>query len=152
MRFLSVAATLALMPSVAHAQTIQASDPQGVVRALQADGYKAQLTKDEDGNPLIDSATSGVKFKIFFFGCTNGSACTELQFWTGFTEKVTPEQVNKWNRTHRFGRAYVDDSKEINMEYDINTEKGGLSPAMFTNDLELWDSLIGSLRKFLKEL
>src|SRR3546814_19453706 len=45
-----------------------ASDPQTVVKALQAAGYKALLSKSKQtGNPKIESAASGYAYSIFFY-------------------------------------------------------------------------------------
>lgn len=146
----AMAATLAAGPL--NAQTVSAGAPQSVIRALQAAGYKAELAADSGGDPMIRSNASGAKFTIFFFGCEKNVNCTEIQFYAGWTDKVSFEQINSWNRKHRFGRAYVDDEGEVNIEYDINLEGGSIPDALFRNDLELWDSLMGEFQNYVAGL
>jgi hypothetical protein len=136
----------------AGAQMVASATPQSVVRALQAAGYKAELATDTGGDPMIRSSAAGAKFTVFFFGCEKNANCGEIQFYAGWTDKVSLEQINAWNRKHRFGRAYLDDKGEVNIEYDVNLEGAGVSDALFRNDLELWDSLMGEFQTYIAGL
>jgi hypothetical protein len=40
------------------------------------------MTKDESGDPLIRSTSSGSNFAIFFFGCTKNVDCRTIQLDT----------------------------------------------------------------------
>lgn len=63
------------------ANLVCASDPQSVVQALQAEGYKAALGKSsQTGNPKIESAASGYNYTIYFYECEQGRQCGSLQF------------------------------------------------------------------------
>ena len=50
---------LLALTDVVQAQTVHAGDPPSIVAALQSAGYKAELTKDDSGDPLVSSASSG---------------------------------------------------------------------------------------------
>jgi hypothetical protein len=58
---------------------------------LQKAGYKAELTKDESGDPLINSAAEGQTFKIYFYDCNEAKRCKALQFSAGFDLKTGPD-------------------------------------------------------------
>ncbi len=133
----------------AQATAPVSATPQSVVKALQDAGYKAELTKDSAGDPLIHSASGGARFSIFFYGCENGTGCGEIQFYAGWTDKISLERINQWNRTHRFGRAYLDDKGEVNIEYDINLEQASIGGALFRNDLDLWTRLMARFQAFV---
>src|SRR3546814_1106778 len=84
-----------------------ASDPQTVVKALQAAGYKALLSKSKQtGNPKIESAASGYDYSIFFYECEQTLHCGSLQFQVSFEDDGgnTPELANKWNKDKRFAQ------------------------------------------------
>lgn len=151
MKQMVLATMLAVGAVPAMAQSVSSADPQSVARALQDAGYKAELTKDTSGDPMIRSNASGAKFTVFFFGCEKNANCGEIQFYAGWTDKISLAQINEWNRKHRFGRAYLDDKGEVNIEYDVNLEGTGIPLALFRNDLELWDSLMGEFQNYIVE-
>jgi hypothetical protein len=151
-RFVLAAWVAAVAGTPAAGQMVSSASPQSVVKALQAAGYKAELAADTGGDPMIRSSAAGAKFTIFFFGCEKNVDCGEIQFYAGWTDKPSLEQINEWNRKHRFGRAYLDEKGEVNVEYDVNLELGGISEALFRNDLELWDGLMGDFQNYIADL
>lgn len=138
----------AAMPAQAQ---VRSSDPQTVVQALQDAGYKAELTKHKDGDPIIRSGAQGYKFSIFFMTCDKGRNCGDIQFYAGWTDKLSPIRANAWNQKHRFARAYSDEAGEAALEYDLNFEDQQISTALFRKNLELWDSLVGSFVDYVNE-
>lgn len=149
MKTVLAAITMVGLSVPAGAQMVSSANPKSVADAMHAGGYRAELSKDSEGDPIIRSSAAGADFSVFFYGCEKGATCGEIQFWAGWTDKPSLERVNEWNRKHRFGRAYLDDKGEINLEYDINLEGAGIPIALFKNDLELWDTLVGDFRNFL---
>jgi Putative bacterial sensory transduction regulator len=146
-----VAAFASLVFAGAAQAQVRSMDPQSIVRVMQEAGYKAELGKDGTGDPQITSGASGAKFTIYFYGCEKNQKCTEIQFYAGWSDKLTLERINAWNAEHRFGRAYLDDKGEVNIEYDLNFEDQAIPAALFKNDLELWASLVGSFVDFITE-
>ena len=63
---IALAAATALFTGAAHAQTIDKDGMTGpeVAAWLQKGGYKAELTKDDGGDPLINSSAEGQVFKL----------------------------------------------------------------------------------------
>jgi hypothetical protein len=142
---------LASAASAAEAQMVRAQDPQSVVRAMQARGYTAELTKDRMGDPLIKSAYSGTRFQVFFYNCKNNRDCATVQFHAGYDLKTAPSlaSINEWNRRQRFGRAYLDGENDPILEMDVDLDDGGLSEALFIDNLEFWTSAMGGFEKHI---
>ncbi|KKW92745.1 YbjN domain-containing protein [Sphingobium chungbukense] len=130
-----------------------ASDPQSVVRALQAEGYKAALDKSKTtGNPLIESAANGYNFTIFFYECEQAKKCGSLQFQLSFEDDGgnTPELANKWNKDKRFSQMSVWDDHSLALAYDVTTV-GGLNQKNFADVIDWWAVMLGEAAKFFKE-
>jgi hypothetical protein len=147
----SATAALALSATAASAATVEAINPPSVVSAMQAAGYQAKLVADKSGDPMIESGVAGKKFLIFFYNCTNNKDCRTIQFYTGFKpdKPVGLDRINDWNRHQRFGRAYIDGEGDPVIEMDVDLDDGGLSPALFTDNLEFWESAIAGFQKHI---
>jgi Putative bacterial sensory transduction regulator len=136
--------------TTAQAQTVSAQNPQSIVSALQNAGYKAELTKDGTGDPLIRSSSSGSSFAIFFFGCTKNVDCRTVQFFAGYSDKKpTLAQMNDWNSKKRFGRAYLSDTGAARVEMDVDLDDGGMSAKLFEDNLEFWVVIMSDFEKHI---
>lgn len=133
------------------ASLVCASNPQGVVASLQAQGYKAVLGKSENtGNPKISSAASGYDYTIFFYGCEKGANCTSLGFSISFSDDGTnsAELANEWNSDKRFSAMSFDKSdKSLMLTYDVSTV-GGLNQVNFADVVDWWQTMLGQARVF----
>lgn len=150
-RIAVLAAALLGISGTAHAQMVRAQDPSSVVSALQGAGYKAELTKDDSGDPLIRSTSSGSNFAIFFFGCTKNVDCRTIQFFAGYDRDKSPSlsQMNDWNSRKRFGRAYLADKGAARIEMDVDLDDGGMSTKLFEDNLEFWVLLMAQFEKHI---
>ncbi len=164
MKALSAALILACLPLPLLAQTstvdtsklqsaagtLSAADPGGIAAALQRLGYKAELTKDEDGDPKIKSAAAGANYAVYFYGCTDGKDCNAIQFSAGFDTDngLDLSAANEWNRDKRYGKVYLDDERDPYIELDMNMIDG-ISEANFDDTVGLWDSLLADFQKHI---
>ncbi|MBA3897019.1 MAG: YbjN domain-containing protein [Sphingomonadaceae bacterium] len=139
-----------LLTGAAHAQSIAATSPQGIVSAMQGAGYKAVLGKDSTGDPMISSGASGSNFVIYFYGCTKNLACKTVQFSTSYTGS-TPSlaRMNEWNATKRWGQAYVTDNGAARVQMDVDLEQGGMTRALFIDNVEYWVAAMAAFEKFI---
>ena len=138
------------LSGAAHAQMVSATSPQGIVAALQNAGYKETLSKDETGDPLINSASGGSNFSVFFFGCTKNVDCRTIQFFAGYNDrKVTLSMMNEWNAKKRFARAYISDKGSARIEMDVDLDDGGMSAKLFEDNLEFWGAVMGAFEKHI---
>ena len=129
-----------------------ASNPQTVVAAMEKAGLKPKLSKDTDGDPMIESDESTYHFEVFFYGCEAHKNCDSLRFESLFEKapENTPEFVNKWNSKKRFLQASVRADGQLGVAYDVATI-GGLTPANFGDVLDWWNSALNELSTFFKE-
>ena len=62
--------------------------------------------------------------------------------------------LNKWNRTHRFGRLFLDkagpEQEFLVLSLDMSVA-GGVSPTYLRAQVEIWDSLVQQLVPWLRE-
>lgn len=146
-------ATLALAAATAaHAQAgqVTASNPQSLVAALQSGGYRAELTKDSQGDPMIKSGASGSTVTILFYGCTKNVRCTNVQFYAGFNDsKPSLDIINAWNRDHRYGRAYMDKVGDPVVEWDVDLDPDGVSRAVFVDNFKAFEGALASFKQVL---
>jgi len=150
----AVLAALAL-PAAAAAQDacparhVCASDPQTVVNALQAQGYKAKLGTDDLGDPAIESSASGYDYTVEFYGCKEGKACTSLRFVVRFEDDGTntPELANGWNKTKRFAHMGALDNGQLLFAYDVTTV-GGLNQDNFADVIDWWQFMLSEAREY----
>ena len=123
-----------------------------VVKMLQDKGYRAELTKDSTGDPLIESSADGSNFSVYFYGCEGEPVrCDSIQFVAAFDvegEGMTLQDANAWNRDHRFGRVYLDDENDPFLEMDVDVEYGFTTEAMGTN-LATWTTVLPSFKEFI---
>lgn len=153
MNFLRLAAAAALASHAvpAAAQMVRAQDPQSLVQALQGAGYAADLGTDRIGDPMITSGVSGTTFQIFFYNCTDHRNCATVQFHSGYKAKTPVDltKLNEWNRTKRFGRAFLDKENDPILEMDLDLDDGGLSRALFIDNIEFWASVLGDFERYI---
>ncbi len=122
-----------------------------VARVMEAKDFQAEIATDKDGDPLIRSSSKDMKFGVFFYGCHSKPRCDSIQFSAGFSVKnVTPAKIAQWNRTKRFGRAYLDDDFEPWVEMDMDLEHGGTTEAL-ANNLDRWVGVIGEFNKYINK-
>lgn len=145
-------AALGLAPA-AQAQMVTSQSPASVASAMQSAGYRAEITTDEGGDPMIRSSSGGSAFAVFFYGCTKNRDCTTVQFFAGYTEpaNATLSRLNEWNTTARFARAYLTDKGAARIEMDLDLDVGGMSRQLFLDNLTVWTVLMSKFEKHIGE-
>ena len=154
MRWLNAIGVL-LLVGLAAAPVRAAALPDGGVTAaevaatMQRKGYKAEITKDKWGDPLLKSASSGVDFDVYFYECHDKPRCGSIQFYAGFDKPgLTDARVGEWNRTKRFGRVYLDTNGNPAVEMDMDVQHGATTEAI-VNDLDRWLLVLAEFMKFI---
>ncbi len=135
----------------ALAAPVVAENPQAIAGLLKDIGYRAELTKDDTGDPKIESAAAGVNFSIYFYGCTDGKACSSIQFSSGFDldSALNMSSVNDWNTRKRYGKVYIDDEGDPYLEMDINLAGGGITEDSFRDSLDSWERLLSDFQEHI---
>lgn len=150
-KWLALAALAGAWAVPTEAQMVRAQDPDTVVKALQQAGYAAKLGTDKVGDPMITSGVSGTTFQIFFYNCADHKNCATVQFHSGYdlATPVSLERINEWNRSQRFGRAYLDKENDPILEMDLDLDDGGLSHLLFVDNAEFWASVLGKFEQHI---
>lgn len=137
-------------PAFAQKGNITAADPEGIAEVLRDKGFDVEVTKDDEGDPLIRVTGKGYKYIILFYGCTAGRECTTLGLYAGWTgASADIEKINQWNRDNRFGRAYIDKDNDPVVEMDIDLDDGGMSRLLFEDHIEFWMSVVANYSKYI---
>lgn len=142
-------AALALAAASPAAANVQAENPQSLVKALQDGGYQAQLGTDSAGDPMITSAVSGTKFRILFYNCTQNKDCKTVNFLVAydFDKPLALDRINAFNQQNRFVRAYLDKENDPVLAMDVDLDDGGMSDALFIDNIEFWATLLASYER-----
>lgn len=149
---LGAVATFAIS-ATASAQMVRPQDPKTLVGAMQDAGYKAELTADSAGDPMIRSSSGGSNFTIFFYGCTDNKDCRTVQFYAGWSDpdNASLRAMNDWNRDNRFGRAYLADDGSARVEMDVDMDDGGISRLLFQDNIEFWEIIMTKFEEYIYE-
>lgn len=154
LRWLLAALTAtAFAPTVAGATTsgaatVSAIKPDGVAVALQNLGYKAELAKDANGDPLINTDIGGWQAALLFYECNEKThdGCQSLQFVANFTpeKKFTADDAVRFNRNTRFASVSLDKDQSVMMTWDVVTGKG-IDLEVFSNAVDMFRSAMDTL-------
>ena len=163
MRLICLAAAVMFFAAPAMAQdraacasgTVCASDPATVMAAMTRANLKPQLSKDGQGDPMIESeGAAAYHFDVYFYGCEKAKNCDSLRFQVMFDKEAGANAAlaNKWNAGHRFVQASVKDDGRFVLAYDVPTI-GGINTRNFGDVLDWWVSMLGEAGDFFsKEL
>jgi len=123
--------------------------PAEVVAVLAAAGVATEQSTDKDGDPQLKGTVESIIFFVRFYDCKAGR-CIATQFSAGFDFKEGKplDLINSWNRTHRFGRAWLDDENDPYVQMDHDWERGGTTEAI-ANDFEIWRTLMREFPKYI---
>ncbi len=111
-------------------------------RLIQKWGYRAELDTDSTGDPKINSAVAGANFSIYFYGCDDQTPkrCDSISFSAAFDldNGLTAGYINEWNRTKRFGNAWIDDEGDPFLNMQVNID-GGIAEEGIRQNLDWWE-------------
>ncbi|MEM9148544.1 MAG: YbjN domain-containing protein [Pseudomonadota bacterium] len=125
---------------------VDGSDPAAILRAALAFG-EAEFDTDGEGDPMIRGDVGGYRYVVFFYGCSEGQNCTGLLLRAAFvTLGQTEADMAEWNRTQRFGTAFLDEEGDPVLEMDLNLF-GGVSPANLEDSFDWWRVIVGEFAK-----
>lgn len=121
-----------------------------VADKLRDAGYKAELTADKDGDPLIRSAASGAKFLVYFYGCDKAAerVCKSLQFLSIWDrDGASADTVNAFNAEYRNGKLWLD-GEDMILAFETGVD--GVTDTHFVRTLRSWESVLGNLIRFFE--
>lgn len=124
-------------------ETLLATDPEAIQRVMLDAGYRAELTTDNNGYPLIISESSRSQFWVTFLDCDNPAGCLGVELYVGYTitSKPTADALNNFNASFRYVRAYVS-GDIVAMAMDVLMQNDGIDPATFLEYMRLWTVIL----------
>jgi hypothetical protein len=150
---LLAASLLAAMPAMGQSVpgNLTPNKPSELRAMLLEEGYRAKLSSDDQGDPMITSATAGYDFDIVFYDCTDNLDCQSIQFTAGFTDTDhgTVEDMNAWNKSKRYARAHRDDNGDVYIQMDLSMTREGLGKDRFQENLALWGHLLSDFTSYI---
>lgn len=137
-------------PSAEPVVMIDATDPELLVSIMQDLGYRARLTADSQGDPLIEVKVSGVDTSVFFYGCTENKDCGQVQFRAAFDKggKGSPAEMQAWNKDRLFGVAFLDSEFDPVVELAVNM-RNGVSRKNFEDTVDWWDVVLSQFKEHI---
>ena len=115
-----------------------------VAAVLRDYGVRAKISKDDEGDPMIESAISGVNYLVLFHGCESKPRCGSLEFSATLEmEAPVPQSVvNTWHNTKRFSSITQLKPDELTFTMDVFIEKGA-STELLAGYLSVWETMLG---------
>jgi Putative bacterial sensory transduction regulator len=126
--------------------TINGNDMTEIIREM---GFAPELTADSGGDPLIRFRIEGMRTHILFYGCKDGFA-TSLSFGACWADKRSLEKLNEWNRTKRFGKAYLDSDGDVCLQMNVDLD-GGVRREYLEEILKRWRQVFLRFIEFVNE-
>ena len=146
-----VAAFLALAPFTASAQAlVDASDVDVIAALIQDEGYRAVVGTDGVGDPRITSSANGYDFEVYFYGCTDGANCRDIQFSVNLDveDGMSLTSVQDFNLEKRWAKVYLDEESDPFLEMDYNMY-GGVSVTNFNDTLDWWVIIMNEFLEYI---
>lgn len=147
---LATAAAMFTSTGAALAADVTARDPQTVLDALSALGYRGTLEKMDSGRTSIAVPISGLNTFIDFYDCDDKlEDCYTLLFVVVLDLKdgATLNQANSWNAKEITGRVSLDDNGDPQLDYAVSTFEG-ISESVFEQTVKLWDRKLGDMKDY----
>jgi len=142
------------LAGAAGAELISSMTIESLREFMQGVGFRVE-TVGENGNRFLRSATSGLAFDIRP-GNGAGGRFGDIAFVALLAVRGTLplELLNRWNRTRRFGRLFLDQpvpGQEFLVFCMDVPLGGGVTAAQLRGQVEIWDSLIQQLVPWLRD-
>jgi len=131
--------------TAAAERVVSAEDPD-TIREIAAGFGSASIDKDSYGDPMIIGRINGTRYKAIFHGCDEGKRCDDIVLWAGWSgSKAGLDEVNEWNRTKRYGRAYIDNEGDPILEMAINLDYG-VTYRNLEDSFNWWTKILSSFQ------
>jgi hypothetical protein len=129
---------------------ITAQTPDRIVKALENGGFEVEMSKADNGSPLIESTDADNPFSVHFYDCTDGKDCGTIQFVSGWNMKsgISAVTIEQWNSDKIWGQAYRDKDKDPWLAVTVDL-RGGVTEANFDDVVGKWADLLDQFAKYI---
>jgi len=143
------ALAMAAAPAAALTYPAAGVNAQEVAAVIKAKGLTAEVTTDEQGDPMIKGRSNDLNWRVYFYECKEGR-CASLQFSAGFDldDGLSLAKCNEWNFTKRYGRCALDGELDPYVRYDVDVAKGFSSDSL-AYAVETWTLVVPTFSEFI---
>jgi len=120
-----------------------------VAEVLRGKGHTIEIAKDKDGDPLLKAVDGQTRYSVYFYNRNGQSRFDAIQFGFGFAG-IAPARIAQWNKSKRFGRAYLEEDGKVWVEMDMETTRGITTEALEEN-LDRWLSVLAEFARYVAE-
>ncbi|MFM5947885.1 MAG: YbjN domain-containing protein [Novosphingobium sp.] len=127
------------------------ADVDQIAAVMKADGKQAEI-KTAKSERYVSAVAAGYTYAILPFGCDDaGKNCKSVQFFIAFNPDASPtlEAMNTYARENRWGRIYLDKDGDPALEFDVDLEQGGMSQALFLDNVAYWEAILAAYAKWV---
>jgi len=126
-----------------NSEIITGSSFEAILASLQRAGFMVELSKDSDGDPMIESTDNDDLFLVYFYECVDGKDCGYMQFREGWDLKngTSVDVIEKWNEDRVWGRAWLDSDDDPWIDMTVNL-RGGITAANLDDSASWWWSVL----------
>jgi len=148
---LAAASAALLTATPAQAELVTASDPQILKSILESRGWEATIVHNKGAAPYIQIQNGDLRFRMFLLNCVQNERCESVQYFLAFNDAktISLDDLNEWNRTKRYARAYRDQEGDPVLEMDVNLGASGIPRPNVGISLNIWSFLMEDFRKFV---
>lgn len=139
----AVPVLIAAAPAAAASEqaVYQSLSPQDVMEILILNGLSADTQAINGGEVVANQrvvVADRIAWIVYLYNCGEDGRCSDIQFRAAFSGTgATLEEMNDWNSSHRFTRAYRTGDGEAVLEMDVNA-KGGVTVGHVSSLIPLW--------------
>ncbi|KQT86053.1 YbjN domain-containing protein [Aurantimonas sp. Leaf443] len=124
-------------PAPERPPLIQPNDVDALAAILEGYG-SAEVERTDGGDPVILGTLNGTGYQVFYLDCREGRDCRSASFYAIWnTPGVSLEQVNDWNRSDPFHKAYLTEENFPVLELNVSLV-GGLTARNVDDIAERW--------------
>lgn len=110
--------------SAAQGALVDATRPDEILNIARGHG-SAVLETDSGGDPKITGRIEGTAYTLLFYSCTDGKDCRDIQFNAAWAAPgISLDAINTWNKTRRYGKAFLDDESDPVLQFSVNLDHG----------------------------
>lgn len=119
---------------------VDTGNGEGLTDYFIQQGFRAELIKDPEGDPLVSVTTADRQFSVYFYDCYAPQKCQSIQFFAGYGQarSASLQSINNWNQNYRFIRAYLADDQSVRLEMDVFAGQNGLDQSRVSTLSQFW--------------
>jgi hypothetical protein len=124
------------------------TEQRDIVTHASAPLIEAVLNEIDAKYSEVDN--NSYKFKLKGYKVVMFNKGKDIQLYAGFKAKrITLSRINEWNKTKRFGRAYLDNSNDPVIEADLDFE-GGVTAEAIVRFVALFGQLVEGFAEYIE--